>query len=93
MLQEVETLLLTRQEEERAGHEKGGGVVGASQQDKGGGDRFSKLLVLLKIATRCQSLLNVVSEEVLKIGNVWAWLQLGAHYLELAPSFQRRWRG
>lgn len=43
---------------------RGEGKEGAKE------DRFAKLSVLLQVATHCQSLLSVVSEDVLKIGGL-----------------------
>lgn len=54
------------------GVRKGEGRDGEEEEEEGEdrGTRFAKLSVLLQIAIDCQSLLNVVSEEVLKTGGL-----------------------
>lgn len=44
---------------------------GGGRGGEGRRNRFAKLSVLVRIATRCQALLSVVSEEVLKIGRLY----------------------
>ena len=44
------------------------GEGGVEEEEEGKGGRFEMFCVLLQIATRCQALLDVVAEDVLKIG-------------------------
>lgn len=46
-------------------------TLGSKEGEKGEeGSRFEKLIVLLRMATQCQSLVGVAAEDVLRIGGL-----------------------
>ena len=54
----------------RRARREGGGKGEEEEEDDDKGTRCAKLSVLLQVATKCRSLLNAVSEDVLKIGGL-----------------------